>query len=347
MSAEGDSKSAVIAALGVNSFLTLMKFIAFGISGSGSMFAEAMHTLADTGNQLLLFIGIKRSERPATEMFSYGFGGERFLFALLSAVGIFVLGCGVTVYHGVSTLLDPHRLTIGWFDFVILGLGFLLDGWVLTKAFKAINSRRGDVPFIKFLRNTDDPTIAAVLLEDGVACLGILIALSGILLSYFTGMPVFDALGSIFIGGLLGLIAVWLGYMNRGLILGRAIPPEMQARALAFLNEQPSVDRVRRIQSRVVGADTYTLKAEIDWNGHWYGEQQLKWVHEHEVDLADAEAARGFATEFGERITTAIAREVDRLEVELQKQIPELKFLDFEGDTPTGHTQMLTKPPEG
>ncbi|MCA8913878.1 MAG: cation diffusion facilitator family transporter [Planctomycetes bacterium] len=343
MSADSDSKSAVFSALIVNIIVTVLKFFAFAVSGSGSMFAEAMHTLADSGNQALLFIGIKRSERPATEMFSYGFGGERFLFALLSAVGIFVLGCGVTVYHGIETLLHPHPLKIGWLDFVILGIGFCLDGFVLLKAIKAINSRRGELSFMKFLRTTDDPTIAAVLLEDGVACFGVIIALIGILLAYFLHMPVFDALGSIFIGGLLGFIAVWLGYKNRGLMLGRAIPPEMQKQALEFINSQPSVDRVRHIQSRVVGADTYTLKAEIDWNGNWFGEQQLDWVHKHEVDLSDTGAAKSFAAEFGERITTAIAREVDRLEVELQKLIPELKFLDFEGDTPTGHTQVIQK----
>ncbi|MCB9895080.1 MAG: cation diffusion facilitator family transporter [Planctomycetes bacterium] len=343
MSGENESTSAVLSALVVNFVLTILKFVAFAVSGSGSMFAEAMHTLADTGNQALLFIGIKRSERPATEMFSYGFGGERFLFALLSAVGIFVLGCGVTVYHGVSSLLRPHPLHIGWLDFVILGVGFCMDGFVLLKAFKAINARRGDKSFLKFLRTTDDPTIAAVLLEDSVACLGVVIALIGILLAYFLHMPMFDALGSIFIGGLLGFIAVWLGYKNRSLILGRAIPPEMQKQALDFINAQPSVERVRHIQSRVVGADTYTLKAEIDWNGHWFGEQELGWVHQHEVDLSDEAAAKAFATEFGERITTAIAKEVDRLEIELKKLIPELKFLDFEGDTTTGHTQVIRK----
>ncbi|MCA8911434.1 MAG: cation diffusion facilitator family transporter [Planctomycetes bacterium] len=344
MSGDGDSKGAVLAALVVNAIITVLKFIGFAVSGSGSMFAEAMHTLADTGNQALLFIGIKRSERPANEMFSYGYGGERFLFALLSAVGIFVLGCGVTVYHGVEALLHPNPLKIGWLDFVILGVGFCLDGFVLLKAVKAINARRGDKSLLKFLRTTDDPTIAAVLLEDSVACFGVILALTGILLSYFTRMPIFDAIGSIFIGGLLGFIAVWLGYKNRGLMLGRAIPPQMQQQALDFLNAQPSVDRVRHIQSRIIGADTYTLKAEIDWNGHWYGEQQLDWVHKHEVDLHDHEAAKKFSTEFGERITNAIAREVDRLEDELQKMIPELKFLDFEGDAPTGHTQVLTPP---
>jgi zinc transporter 9 len=330
MAGDSGSKGAVLAALCVNSVLTVLKFIAFAISGSGSMFAEAMHTLADAGNQALLFIGIKRSERPPNEMFTYGFGGERFLFALLSAVGIFVLGCGVTVYHGISTLLDPHPLEIGWFDFVVLGLGFVLDGFVLWKAASAINKQRGDKPFLQFLRTTDDPTIAAVLLEDGVACIGILIALGGILLSQATGSPVFDSIGSIFIGALLGLIAVWLGYKNRSLILGQAIPREVQTLAVAFLEEQASVSRVRAIQSRILGADSYKLKAEIDWNGEWFGEQHADWVTQNR-ELAETDP-KAFAAKFGERVTEAIAREVDRVEKELKTRIPELHFLDFEGD---------------
>src|SRR5262245_52952478 len=104
---ESGSKGAVVAAIVVNVFVTAIKFTAFAYSGAGSMLSAAMHTLADAGNQFLLFLGIKRSERPADTRFHYGYGNERFLFALLSAAGIFVLGCGVTVYHGVHSLIDP------------------------------------------------------------------------------------------------------------------------------------------------------------------------------------------------------------------------------------------------
>lgn len=344
MAGGSDSKSAVLAALSVNCVLTVLKFTAFAFSGSGSMFAEGMHTLADAANQALLFIGIKRSEKAPTEMFTYGFGGERFLFALLSAVGIFVLGCGVTVYHGISSLLDPHALNVGWMDYSILTLGFFLDGWVLWTAIKAINKKRGDIPFVKFLKTTDDPTITAVLLEDSVACLGILIALGGILLSTATGNTVFDAVGSIIIGALLGLIAVWLGYKNRSLILGKAIPDDLQAEVLQYLNAQESVDKVRGIQSRIIGADNYKLKAEIDWDGAWFGARQLEWIKENKGELGDDEAIKKFATTFGERMTEAIAEEIDRIELELQKRHPELTFLDFESDASSGHTSLIPKP---
>jgi zinc transporter 9 len=330
MAGDSSSKNAVFAALICNSGLTVLKFVAFAFSGSGSMFSEAMHTLADTANQGLLFLGIKRSEKAPDAMFTYGYGGERFLFALLSAVGIFVLGCGVTVYHGIDTLIHPHELDIRWWLFVVLAISFVMNGWVLWKAIDAINKIRGDQSFMRFLRTTSDPTIAAVLLEDGIACGGVIIAVACIGISALTGSTVPDAIGSIIIGALLGFVAIWLGYKNRTLILGRAIPQPVQEVVTAFLKSQPSVQNVCAIQSRIVGADIYKLKAEIDWNGAWFGEQHAAWVTANR-ELADTDA-KTFAGQFGERISESIAREVDRIEKELKQQIPALHFLEFEGD---------------
>ncbi|MBK9973798.1 MAG: cation diffusion facilitator family transporter [Planctomycetes bacterium] len=332
MSADSGSKGAVFAALICNTLLTVIKFVAFAFSGSGSMFSEAMHTLADTANQGLLFMGIKRSEKAPDAMFTYGYGGERFLFALLSAVGIFVLGCGVTVYHGIHSIIDPKPVEIHWWLFAVLGISFVMDGFVLLKAVAAINRTRKGVPFVKFLRSTSDPTIAAVLLEDGIACGGVIVALVGIGLAQVTGNPLFDALGSIAVGGLLGFIAIWLGYKNRSLILGRAIPADVQRRALEFLRSQPSVEAVHEVQSRVLGADQFALKAEIDWNGRWLGQQALPWVAANKDRLLQQGGEARFAAEFGEAIVTALGDEVDRIEKELRQQFPELKYLDFEAD---------------
>lgn len=326
----------MLAAVVANSGLTVLKFTAFALTGSGSMFSEAMHTLADTANQALLFIGIQRSERKPDTLFTYGYGGERFLFALLSAVGIFVLGCGVTVYHGVSTLIDPHPLQIKWWLFAVLGISFVVNGYVLWMAIKAINQQRGDQPFMEFLKTTNDPTIAAVLLEDGIACAGVIIAVVCIALSGLLGSSIPDSIGSIIIGGLLGFVAIWLGYKNRSLILGRAIPVEVQELVVAYLKEQPSIERVRAIQSRIIGADTFKIKAEIDWNGRWFGQQHTDWVSEHK-DRLDAGDLAG---QFGERMTESVALEVDRIEKALREKTPELKFIDFEGDASGMPTKM-------
>ncbi|MBZ0137706.1 MAG: cation diffusion facilitator family transporter [Planctomycetes bacterium] len=338
MAGDGSSKGAVLAALMANTGLTVLKFAAFAVTGSGTMFSEAMHTLADTANQGLLFIGIKRSERKPDALFTYGYGGERFLYALLSAVGIFVLGCGVTVYHGVSSLLHPHPVQIKWWLFLILGISFVVNGYVLLMAIKAINQQRGEQSFMEFLKTTNDPTIAAVLLEDGIACGGVMIAVVCIALSALLKSPVPDSVGSIIIGGLLGVVAIWLGYQNRSLILGRAVRQEVQDLVVGYLKQQPSIDRVRGIQSRIIGADTYKIKAEIDWNGRWFGELQVEWLEDNKGKLgADV---KDFAGEFGERITEAVALEIDRIEVALREQVPELKFIDLEGDATGMPTKM-------
>ena len=330
--ADASSKSAVALALVGNSFLTAIKFVAFAFSGSGSMFSEAMHSLADAGNQGLLFLGIRRSERPADTMFHYGYGSERFLFALLSAVGIFILGCGVTVYHGISTLLDPHELSVGWIDYTVLGISFLVDGAVMGKAIKAINAQRGDVPFLKFVRTSSDPTIAAVLLEDGVACLGVAVAATGILLAKLSGITAFDAAGSIVVGLLMGFIAVWLGYRNRSLIIGVAIPREVQEEAIAFIESQPTVEKVNAVQSLVLGAGTFKLKAEVDFDGRALADSVMAWVEENAKDLDTEEGRKQFARELGEKITEAEGDEIDRIEKELIKRWPQLAYVDLETD---------------
>lgn len=330
--AGSSSKTAVTMALVGNSILTVMKFVAFFLSGSGAMFSEAVHSLADTGNQGLLFIGIRRSERPPDSMFHYGFGSERFLFALFSAMGIFVLGCGVTVYHGVHTLTHPPEQTFGPMLFIVLGVSFAVDGFVMWQTTVAIHREKGEKSMGSYLSSSSDPTIAAVLLEDGAACLGVLIALVGIGLSAATGSHVPDSIATLLIGGMMGLIAVWLGVKNSGLILGRSIPQEVQQAAVEFLRAQPTVERVHDVKTRIVGASHFKLKAEVDWNGRVLASRLEEWVEGQKDRLATEEGRRSFALEFGERMTRAVADEVDRIESELKRLHPELKNLDFESD---------------
>jgi zinc transporter 9 len=172
-----------------------------------------------------------------------------------------------------------------------------------------------------------------VLLEDGVACLGVLAAAAGILASKLTGNPVFDSLATLSIAGMMGFVAIWLGYKNRVLILGPAIPAHVQASAVRFLEEQPTVDRVREVKTRVVGAGSFRLKAEVDWSGRTLAERDEEWVLDRLANVGnDAEAQRAIIHEFGERITDAVGEEIDRIEEELNRLHPELHYLDFESD---------------
>ncbi len=315
-----------------NGSLTVIKFFAFAITGSGAMFSEAIHSLADTSNQGLLFLGIRQSEKPADALFHYGYGADRYLYSLLSAVGIFVLGCGVTVYHGVNSLIHPHELEASWVPFVILAISLIVEGYVLAAAARVIWDKKGGKTLMEYLRTTSDPTAAAVLLEDAVACLGVLVAAAGLGLAYATGNSMYDALGAIFIGLMLGAVAVWLGVRNRTLLLGPAIPADLQKEIVTYLEEHPAVMRVRNVKTRIVGADNFRLQAQLDFDGAVLGARMRDFVEDRHGDLATEEDRDKFARDFGEVILDELAREVDRMEEELEEKFPRLKYVDLEAD---------------
>ena len=325
----GSGKGAVFFALVGNGFLTVLKFVAFLFSGSGAMLSESVHSLADTSNQGLLYLGIRRSQKPADARYHYGYGVERFLFALLSAVGIFVLGCGVTVYHGVHSILSPPELNLSWIVFAVLGVSLVIESAVLVGAIREVNAEKGDQSFLRFLRTSSDPTLLAVLFEDAVACLGVVVAFVGILLAHVTGNPVFDGVSSVVIGLMLGVVAVWLGWRNRQLILGPAIPKELQQQVVEFLEAQPSVDRVRLVKTRIVAANRFSIAAEVDYNGGYLGRGQTGWMQGRLEDGASQEVV---AEEFGDRILDALGDEVDRIEAELFEKFPRLRHVSLESD---------------
>src|SRR5688572_26352876 len=155
--ATASSLKSVVAALLGNSFVCVIKLVAFVLSGSGAMLSEAIHSAADTGNQLLLFIGLKRGEREPDDRFHYGYGGERFVFGMLSAAGIFFLGCGITVYHGITSLVTPHMPQLTAITFVVLAAAFVIEGGVLLFAVRSIARQRGDIPFFRYVRERADP----------------------------------------------------------------------------------------------------------------------------------------------------------------------------------------------
>lgn len=324
-------KGAVFFALLGNTFLTVIKLGAFLLSRSPAMLSEAIHSFADTANQGLLFLGIQRSERPADSRYHWGYGGERFLFALLSAVGIFVLGCGVTVYHGVHALLHPPELTLSWVTFAVLGVSLVVDGFVFTAAVREVNARKGDQPFWQFVRSSSDPTLLAVLFEDFVATAGVLVALAGIVLAHLTGSAYFDAASSIIIGLMLGGVAVWLGFRNRELILGPAIPQDVEEGVVAFLREQPSVETVRRVRTRIVASERFALAAEIDYDGKYLGKLQADWLAAQLPDLP-RERVDELASHFGEHMFDTLSAEVDRIEAALRERFPRLAHVDLESD---------------
>ena len=331
----GGSDKAVYAAIAGNTVVMLAKFGAFLAAGSPAMLSEAIHSMADVGNQALLALGIRKSSAPPQPGFPYGFHRDRYIWALISAVGIFFLGCGVTVYHGVSSLLHPHyeeggaMLSIG-----VLLFSFVVEGATLLVAFRAVNTLRGDTPIMQHLRETEDPVASAVLLEDGAAVFGVLLAALGIGLTEITGNPIFDSLASISIGLLLGLIAVALIRRNRALLLGERVREETVEQMITILKDQPEVEQLHSVKAVVLGTGALRLAADIDFDGRALARTLLKGK--------DLEALRGswesaaelqqWLEEFGEAVVEELAVSVDRIEQELTDQIPELTHVALEAD---------------
>jgi len=293
------SKTSVIAAIAGNTLVTASKFVAFFFSGSSSMMAESIHSLADTANQLLLFIGIKRSVKPPTRLFKFGFGQERYFWNLVSACGIFFIGCGVTVYHGVSDLFGDHQPEIGWLTIAVLAAALVIEGSVLIIALRSTWRQKGDRSLLEFVRTTSDPTLIAVVLEDSAAVLGLLIAGAGILMTHLTGDAIFDSIGSILVGVLLGLIALFLANQNRKLLIDQS-SPRTEAAARAALTGHPAVARIVDLRTVIFAPEQVLLVAD--------------------VAFSDAALARpGAATDEIEQAIRAAAPEVRDIYIEVEQ----------------------------
>ncbi|MEO8703467.1 MAG: cation diffusion facilitator family transporter, partial [Kofleriaceae bacterium] len=309
-----------------NTFVMVIKLVAFLLSGSGSMLSEAIHSAADTGNQVLLFVGLRRGEKAPDDRFHYGYGGERFVFGILSAAGIFFIGCGITIYHGIESLIDPPTPVLTATTFVVLGVSALIEGSVLALAVRAVHAERGDIGFFRYVRERADPATVAILLEDGAAVLGLLIATIGIVLAYVTGEPIWDTAGSLIIGVLLGGVAFYLVRENRELLLGRAVPASIEEHFTSAVLAHPAVRSVRGIKTRQLAHDSYMFKAELTLDTDYLAEQLDRLLPRDQRDLTKGRALRRTTI----ATTDLIATEMLSIEVAIRAAIPHAKHIDLE-----------------
>ena len=208
------SAFAVYAAIGANSVITVTKLTAFAFTGSGAMLSEGIHSFADVCNQTLLALGIHKAKKEPDHTHPYGYGRDSFIWAMISAVGIFFLGCGFTLYHGVHSLLHPEGVEITHIGVAggVLLFSFLLESWTLWVAYKAVkeSAEATSMTFSEYLKEGPDPMAVAVLLEDAAAVFGVCVASLCIGLFVLTGNPIWDAVGSLLISALLGTVAIFL-----------------------------------------------------------------------------------------------------------------------------------------
>lgn len=327
------SKRAVVAAIAGNSLVMIAKFVGYLFTFSSSMLSEAIHTLADLLNQVLLLIGIVRSGKSADPEFDYGYAAERYVWALISAVGIFFLGCGVTVFHGVQSLFEEHHEVhqSGWAIGVLI-FALLMEGYVLYVAVQAARQQAQGQPFFKFLRTEADPATVAVVLEDSAACLGVIIALVAILLAQATGHAYWDAIGSITIGVLLGLIAVWLIYRNTQLLVGASVPPKIRQQVEKIINDNPAVEEIVDMKTRILDTETYRIKADVRFDGEALAKKLKPKIDEAYDDVNDRESFHRFARDFADDVVELLADEIDEIEKSIQQEVPKARHMDLEAD---------------
>lgn len=322
----------VIFAVGGNFFVTAIKFFAAFVSNSSSMLSEAIHSLADTINQILLLIGLQRSTKKADDDSEYGYGNERFFWALISACGVLFVGAGVTAYNGIAALSNPHHVEFSLIVFVVLFISFVIEGYTFLVAVKSLKNDFPDATWSERIAHAD-PSTLAVFLEDAVAVFGILVAFFSLTLAYVTQNTVWDAVGSLVIATLLGVVAVVLIVKNRSYLIGKAISEDTQEEVMEFLRAEPVVEKIIDFKSVAIGFGSYRIKCEIEFNGsallrEAYQTENLRADFE-EIDN-DFEAFKKFSVDYADRIPRLIGRKIDEIEVRIKKRFPSIRHIDIE-----------------
>jgi len=262
VSASGGTK-AIIAALLANAGIALAKFVGYLVTGSSSMLAEAVHSVADTSNQGLLLLGGKRAQRAATAEHPFGYGRDRYFYSFVVALLLFSLGSVFALYEGIHKLESEEPLTSPLVAVIILVVAIGLEGFSFRTAIAESRPLKGRLSWWGFIRQSKSPELPVVLLEDFGALIGLVLALLGVGLSVLTGNPVFDALGTIAIGVLLGVIAVILIVEMKSLLIGEGASAPVLGRIVGAIEEGGLVQRVIHIRTQYLGPEELLVAAKI------------------------------------------------------------------------------------
>ncbi|MEN8169080.1 MAG: cation diffusion facilitator family transporter [Pseudomonadota bacterium] len=260
------SKKVIIAALLGNGLISITKFVAATMTGSSAMLSEGIHSLVDTGNQVLLLYGMKRAEKPADEHFPFGHGKEIYFWSFVVAILIFAVGAGVSLYEGIHSLFDPQPVENPWISYVVLGFAMLFEGGAWYFAFKEFTRAKGKWGYIEAVQRGKDPSMFVVLFEDSAAMLGLLVAFIGILLSQLTGILIFDGIASIVIGCILGGTAIWLAYETKGLLIGESANSQVVEGVRGIVADCDKVDHVNEVLTMHMGPDFILATISVDFD---------------------------------------------------------------------------------
>ena len=258
---------AVFAALAANLGIAVTKFIAFLFTGSASMLAESVHSIADTGNQVLLLIGRDRSSRPASDEHPFGFGRERYFYGFVVSVMLFTVGAAFSVYDGIHKIVKPEAIRSPQVALIVLALSAVLEGFSLRTGVGEANKVRGDRNWGTFIRRSKAPELPVVLLEDVAALIGLGFAFAGVTLSWLTGNGRWDGAGSLAIGLLLATAAAILAVEMKSLLIGEAASAEVQRMIITALEDGPEVNRVIHMRTVHMSPESILVAAKIAVRG--------------------------------------------------------------------------------
>lgn len=299
MSASGGTK-AIIAALLANLGIAATKFIAWAFSGATSLLAEGVHSLADSGNQLLLLLGGRKAKKRADGKYPFGYGRERFVYAFVVSIILFSVGGVFSLYEGIHKLQHPEPIKVWWLPMLVLTISIILESFSLRTAVKESNPHRGNASWFQFIRHAKAPELPVVLLEDTAALLGLVLAFFGVGLTVLTGDSIFDALGTIAIGVLLIIVAIILGLETKGLLVG----------------EGASVEDVQAIEKAIIsGGETEGI------------------IHMKTLYLGPDEFMVGAKLAFPAELRfSEVAKAIDSIEARVREAVPAARVIYFEPD---------------
>ena len=300
MSASGGGK-AILAAFLANMGIALAKFIAWFLSGSASMLAEAIHSVADSGNQLLLMLGGRQAKKKADREHPFGYGRERYVYAFVVSIILFSVGGLFSIYEGIDKLTHPHELENAWIPITVLVVAIVLESFSLRTAVKESNHIRAKgQSWVSFVRHAKAPELPVVLLEDIAALTGLVFALFGVGLTVITHNSVFDAIGTLMIGTLLILVAITLGIETKSLLVGEGATDADHDRIVDAINDGPEVEKIIHIKTLYLGPDELLVAAKL-----------------------------GFASDAP---LVHIASAIDRVEARVRAAVPAARIIYFEPD---------------
>lgn len=259
------NKVVVYAALFGNLAIALVKFVAAYLTNSSAMLSEAIHSVVDTLNEILLLYGMKKSQQPANARHPFGYGRELYFWAFIVALMVFALGAIVSIYQGISHIYHPEEMQNPMINYIVLGIAILCEGaswFVALKAFRKIKGKQG---YFEAFRRSKDPTTFTVLFEDTAALIGLFIALIGIYLSHALNMPMLDGLASILIGVVLAVSAILLARETKGLLMGETADPQLRHNVLMVAEQDPAVHSANGVLTEQMGAHQVLASLSLEF----------------------------------------------------------------------------------